>query len=148
MAPRCHTAAVANGVFFSPQWQKLTFPETLRANQPSSSPQPENSKWRLKTTIQQLPFSRKTFLQQQERGKHKLSAHGQQQCSVRLHGPLQRLPYLHAIGSSHTPPQMANMSARCRAPEYRAHSLTLRLQLEIRKAFWDSCPVFHMLLIH
>lgn len=72
------------------------------------------------------PFSRKTFLQQQARGKH--SSHCQHaQYSIRLLSLLQHLSYLHAMWSSHTP------FADCLG--HTAHSLTHRLQLEIRKAF-------------
>lgn len=54
----CHTTAVTN-VFiylFFFQGRKLTFPEALPANYPLLLllPQPENSVWRLKTTIRQL----------------------------------------------------------------------------------------------
>lgn len=116
--PWCPTTAVANVLlFFFFQGWKLTFPEALPAYHSTSSPQPENSKWRLKTTIRQLcqhghPSPRK-HLYGNRRGAsantdvltypHTHTANPSQ-CNIRLHSPLQHLSYLHAIGRSHTPP--------------------------------------------
>lgn len=59
-------------------------------------------------------------------------------------GPGRHLSYLHAMASGHAPGAVQIWE---QAGPW-AHSLTPRLQLEIREAFRDSCPFFHMLLIH
>lgn len=64
--PWCHATAVANGVLFISQRQKLTFPKGAARQLPLFLPRRENSKQGLKTTMRQLcqhgrPSPRKHF---------------------------------------------------------------------------------------
>lgn len=64
--PWCHATAVANGVLFISQQQKLTFPKVAASQLPLFLPRGENSKRGLKTTMRQLcqhgrPSPRKHF---------------------------------------------------------------------------------------
>lgn len=64
--PWCHATAVANGVLFISQRQKLTFPKGTASQLPLFLPRGENSKRGLKTTMRQLcqhgrPSPRKHF---------------------------------------------------------------------------------------
>lgn len=71
--PWCHATAVANGVLFISQRQKLTFPK--RRCQPTTPLPPPRRKFQAgaknndaATVSTWTPFSQKTFLQQQARG--------------------------------------------------------------------------------